>query len=179
MINEKNSLLMVIDVQEKLLPVIDEYEKMTKRIIETIDAAKEIDIPMILTEHFPDKLGRTDPKIRDYFSEDRIYSKTIVSCCGDETIRNFAKNSDKTEFILIGIEAHICVFQTAMDLLELGKKVYIVEDATSSRDPKSKEIAFQRLRQHGAEIINFEMLIFEWVRGGQHPNFRSMIKRIK
>lgn len=179
MIDVNKSSVIVIDVQEKLIEHIYEHEKMTKRILEVIDAAREVSVPVILTEHFPDKLGLNVPEIRELFSKEDLIIKSAVSCCGSEEFKERVFKDGKEHFILVGIESHICVLQTAMDLLEMGKKVYIVADAVSSRAKDSKELAFERLRQHGVEIINFEMLIFEWVRGGSHPNFKTMIKRVK
>ena len=179
MLCDRKSVLIVIDMQEKLLPVMHEKNLVTDEVIKAINAAKHMDIPLYLTEHFSNKLGKTIPSIREHFSDENIYEKTAMSCCADQKFRHFVEQTKSSQFILVGIETHICIYQTAFDLLNMGKEVYVIEEAISSRSHASKILALQRLKQKGAEIINFEMLVFEWLRDANHPKFKSMIQWLK
>ena len=179
LVDEKQSLLVTIDIQEKLIPTIYQNEYLLEQNKKILQAAQLLNIPKILTEHFPHKLGPTAPEIKSYFTDHEIIEKTDMSCCENQDFSSKIKNMHKEHIILTGIEAHVCVLQTAIQLHEMNKKVYVVSDAISARAPNSTSIAIERMRHHGIEIINFEMLLFEWIRCGDHPQFKPLIQLIK
>jgi nicotinamidase-related amidase len=172
----KDSLLVVIDVQGKLAEAMCDREELFENICRLAKSAKLLDIPILVTEQLPDKLGPTRKEIADPLAGAPFITKSSFSCCGEPKFIEALKSSGKKQVVLCGIEAHICVTQTALELLTQGFAVYLVADAVSSRSPNSKQLAIERMRHHGAEIITTEMALFEWLRDAAHPSFREVRK---
>ncbi|PIF34217.1 nicotinamidase-related amidase [Flavobacterium sp. 9] len=170
-----NSTLLVIDVQEKLLPKIYENQEVMKNVIWAIDLAKTIGIPMLLTEHCPEKIGTTPAIIREKFEEIDIVTKTYFSAFREGNLLEHIQKERK-QIIVAGTEAHICVQQTVLDFLELGYKVFILDSAVGTRNPIDKERALQRMQQNGAEIITKDMLAFEWLEKAETELFKIVLK---
>ncbi|TPG45220.1 isochorismatase family protein [Flavobacterium pectinovorum] len=171
-----NSTLIVIDVQERLLPKIHESEEILKNVIWAIDLARTIGIPIILTEHCPHKIGTTPDIIRDKFEETDIVTKTYFSAVREgNLLENIQKG--RKQIIIAGTEAHICVQQTVLDLLELDYEVFILDSAVGTRNPIDKERALNRMQHNGAEIITRDMLAFEWLEKAETELFKIVLNR--
>lgn len=176
MLTAKDSLLVVIDVQGKLAEAMYDRAELFANICRLTKSAKLLSIPVLVTEQLPDKLGSTRKEIAGPLAEAPIIPKSSFSCCGEPKFIEALKLSGKKQIVLCGIEAHICVTQTALDLLAQGFDVYLAADAVSSRSPDNKQLAIERMRQHGAEIITTEMALFEWLSDAAHPAFREIRK---
>lgn len=176
-LSAKNSLLIVVDLQTKLSAAMPEAEAelMTANAHSLVEAAELLGIPVLLTEQYPKGLGSTDTTITDILSEGTlIFDKTGFSCCTAEGFTDTVANTDRKQIILIGQEAHVCVLQTALELMHLGYQVQIAEDAICSRKAEHKFYALQRMQQQGATITNYESVLFEWVKDSAHPEFKKI-----
>lgn len=172
-----NSLLIVVDLQTKLSAAMleTEAELMRSNACSLVEAAGLLSIPVLLTEQYPKGLGPTDATITDLLSEDTlIFDKTGFSCCAAEGFTDTVANTDRQQIILVGQETHVCVLQTALELIHLGYQVHVVEDAMCSRKAEHKFYALQRMQQQGATITNYESVLFEWVRDSTHPEFKKI-----
>ncbi|MGZ8193702.1 MAG: isochorismatase family protein, partial [Methylobacter sp.] len=157
LLSAENSLLVVVDLQAKLSTAMPESdaELMTTNIGILLDTATILNIPVLLTEQYPKGLGPTVISIAEKLPETtRIFDKTGFSCCAANGFCKALENSGRQQIILAGQEAHVCVLQTALELVHVGYQVYIVEDAVCSRNTKHKFYALQRLQQHGITITN-------------------------
>jgi isochorismate hydrolase len=175
-VERQECILAVIDVQEKLLPVIADKESMLQNIIRLIKVCRITDIPVIVTEQ--EKLGNTVAEIRKEFSAESAIQKVHFNSFA---CRNFAEQIEKTgrkTLILTGVEAHICVTQTALHALPFYN-VQIVSDAVSSRLPDNRNVALQRLRDAGATITSTEMFIYEILQKAGTEEFRSVLPLVK
>jgi len=179
LITKEAAALVVIDVQEKLFAHMAEKEKLTENLTKLIQFARIIKIPIVLTEQYPKGLGPTIPQIKALAPNLQPIEKLEFSCFGSQKFREtFATTQVKT-LILSGIEAHICVAQTAIEGLENGFRTCVVEDATSSRNPEDKATAIQRMRQNGVTVVSTEMLIYELLKKAGTPEFRETLKLVK
>ncbi|MDO9168613.1 MAG: isochorismatase family protein [Methylobacter sp.] len=177
LLSVKNSLLIVVDLQTTLSAAMPEAEAelMTANARSLVEAAGLLSIPVLLTEQYPQGLGSTDTSITDLLSEDTlIFDKTGFSCCAADGFTDTVANTDRKQVILIGQEAHVCVLQTALELLHLGYQVHVVEDAICSRKAEHKFYALQRMQQQNATITNYESVLFEWVKDSRYPEFKKI-----
>jgi len=170
------SILIIIDLQEKLMPVIADGERVLKRAVLLAQAARLLDIPVLGTAQQPLRLGPTVPAIHSLL--DKNIEKTgFDACAGKEFLA--ALEGGRDELIVLGCEAHVCVLQTVLGLLHRRHKVRLVVDATGSRDNANKAAAIHRAQAAGADIVSSEMVMFEWMRNSEHPQFRQILKLIK
>ncbi len=173
------SQLVVIDVQEKLSAAMpaEPLRLMLKQSQILLQAAKLLAVPVILTEQYAKGLGSTVNELRN-LTEVKAIDKTAFSCCQVASFNRLLVG-DKPQMILLGMESHICVLQTALDLLARGKQVFVVEDAVISRHSDHKHNALARLRQAGCIITNAESVLFEWLRVAQGDNFKTISQLIR
>lgn len=176
MLTAKDSLLVVIDVQGKLAEAMCDRAELFENICRLAKSAKLLGIPVLVTEQLPDKLGPTRKEIAEPLAEAPFITKSSFSCCGEPKFVEALRASGKNQVVLCGIEAHICVTQTALELLTRSFDVYLAADAVASRSPDNKQLALERMRHHGAEIITAETALFEWLRDAAHPAFREVRK---
>ena len=177
LLSAKNSLLIIVDLQTKLSAVMPETEAklITANTGSLLEAAGLLNIPVLLTEQYPKGLGSTDTSIAKKLPETtQVFEKTGFSCCLAEGFCNTLESSDRKQIILAGLEAHVCVLQTALELHHNGYQVYVVEDAICSRKAEHKFFALQRMQQQGITITNHESVLFEWLRDASHPDFRRI-----
>ncbi len=170
------SLLLVIDLQQKLMPVIADGERVLKRAMLLAQAARLLGIPVVGTAQQPLRLGPTMPDIHALL--DKTIEKTGFDACASADFLA-ALEGDRDELIVLGCEAHVCVLQTALGLLHRKRKVRLVADAIGSRDNADKAAAISRAQAAGADILSSEMVMFEWMRDSEHPQFRQILKLIK
>lgn len=175
LMNANESALLIIDVQEKLMPAIHDGTNVLAQNIRLATIASLLGLPVIATEQTPEKLGVNHPDIKRLC--DRTLVKTHFDACVDGLPAAFL--SACKEVVISGCEAHVCMLQTAMTLLQNGFRVWVVTDATGSRKVTDRDAAFTRLAQAGAHLVTLEMVAFEWLRDSRHPLFREVLKLIK
>ena len=174
-IKSTEALLLIIDVQEKLVNMLEDNE-VKNNAIKIAKACGILEIPTVITEQYPKGLGSTIAEIKEALPNAEYIEKTTFSALKDEKVNKFLSQK---QVIIFGIESHICVLQTAMDLLSQGYEVFVVQNACGSRDEKNKQAALRRLIHAGAQIVTTEMVLFELLEGSKHPNFKEVQALIK
>ncbi len=176
LISKQNSVLVVIDVQEAINPVMMEPRKVIKYSTNLVKIANELNIPHIITEQVPEKLGQTIIDIREQTIMQNVVAKSAFSCCKEATFMEKLHASQKKQVIITGIESHVCVMQTAFDLKERGFEVFVVADAISSRKKLDFDTACNRMRDGGIHIVTYEMVVFELLQDAKSPEFKTISK---
>ena len=175
LIDIQRSQLLVIDLQERLLPAIHEHERLLTNVIWLIGAAQKVGVPVAAVEQYPKGLGRTVRKVRALLPDGAIAPKVRFSAVAAHCLSGLP-GSDRAQIVLVGIETHVCLLQTALELMEEGKEVYVVADCVGSRRESDRELALARMRQEGARIVSREMVVFEWLGDAGTPLFRDVSK---
>jgi len=179
MLEIQNACLVVIDVQGKLAQLMVDKESLFRNTQILIQAAKILGIPILWCQQVPEALGPTLPEIAELLTGIEPIDKASFSCCGEERFTAELNAIGREQVLLCGIETHVCVYQTAMDLMEGGLDVTVVADAVSSRTEQNRQIALARLAAEGANVSSTEMVLFELLRTAQHPRFRQIAKLVK
>ena len=172
-INE--ATLLIIDVQEKLVSMLND-ENVKSDSIKLARAASILDIQTVITEQYPKGLGFTIQEIKDVLPNAEYVEKTSFSAFKEDDVKKLLSNK---QVILFGIETHICVLQTAMDLLNEGYEVFVIQNACGSRNEENKNAALRRLIHSGAQIVTTEMVLFELLESSKHPKFKEVQALIK
>jgi len=168
--------LLVVDVQERLLPAMAEPDLVTGGCAKLVTAAKRLAVPVVVSEQYPKGLGPTVAALKD---AGPVCAKLTFSCADDEGIARAIEGNNRPLLVICGIEAHVCVLQSALGFKAKGYDVAVVWDATSSRKLADKELAAHRLRAEGVSIVNVEMTIFEWLHAAGTPQFKELSALIK
>jgi len=179
MLDQKSTVLVIIDVQGKLAQIMHDRDTLFKNLHILVSGVKLLNIPIIWMEQVPDKLGSTIPEIKDALIDQKPIIKDVFSCMKNEEFNNQIKRINPNDIILAGIESHICVYQTAMDLLEKKYNVHIVADAISSRISENKELGIERMLLEGAMKTSVEMLLFEIQGEAKGDRFRQISRLVK
>ena len=179
MLDLKSTVLVIIDVQGKLAQIMHDRDTLFKNLHILVSGVKLLNIPIIWMEQVPDKLGSTIPEIKDVLIDQKPIIKDVFSCMKNEEFNNQIKRINPNDIILAGIESHVCVYQTAMDLLEKKYNVHIVADAISSRISENKELGIERMLLEGAMKTSVEMLLFEIQGEAKGDRFRQISKLVK
>ncbi len=174
LIQQDNSCLLVVDIQGKLVPAVADNETMIKHSKWLIEVATILDIPLLTSEQYPQGLGGTIEEIDQLLPSDGKMEKIHFSCASDNSCLEKINSSQRNQIVIIGMEAHVCVMQTAFGLKDAGKEVYIVADAVGSRNPADKDLALQRMREYGIHIVSREMVAFEWMQKSGTAEFRKI-----
>jgi len=178
MLSRRSSLLVVVDVQEKLAPLIHETERLVANCLKLVQCAKLFEVPAVATEQYPQGLGPTIPSLASFFPNRPV--KLRFSCAEVLNWPAAAERDDhRFQVILCGIEAHVCVLQTAFDLLALGYQVYFIADACSSRRQLDWQIAMERIQAAGAVVMTTESVLFEWCETAEAPEFKQFVSIVK
>lgn len=175
-VDPHSSALAVIDIQQKLMPAIANGRQVMANAHRLLEAARLLDIPRIFTEQYPEGLGHTAPDLTAGMNEPVLEKMTFDACRGDLVDQLV---TGRKQLVVAGCEAHVCVLQTVLGLLEFGIKVFVVSDAVGSRLPDNRLAALQRMAAHGAEIVSTEMVLFEWLGSAEHPQFRQVLQLVK
>jgi nicotinamidase-related amidase len=173
-LEKEDALLVIIDVQEKLFAVMDQQEKVSRNIDLLIRTAKRFGLPILITEQYPQGLGGTIAPLKEPLGDIEALSKVSFSCCQADSFRERLRELGKRMVILTGMEAHICVLQTALDLLQAGYRVHVPIDAICSRRKENWKVAVQQLSQAGAVITCTETLAFELLREAGTEDFKAL-----
>lgn len=171
--------LLVVDIQERLLPHIADVENLLSRGLLAIRAAREMEIPITLSEQYPEKLGPTAAELLRAAGDAPRVTKRTFSTLADPTARDHVTRLRRPTLLLIGIETHVCVQQTALDLLAAGMMPVLLADAVSSRRPTDHEIALQRMRSAGAVVTTVESALYELMHEAGTPLFRKILPLVR
>lgn len=177
-INEKDCLLLIIDIQEKLVKMINN-SLIINNATKIAKTARILNLPTIITEQYPKGLGNTIEGIKNEITDAKYLEKTNFSALNEFSIEEEITKANKKQIIILGIETHICVLQTAFDLLKEGYEVFVIKDASASRSEENNNLALQRLIHAGAQILSTEMVIFELLKSSKHPNFKEIQALVK
>ncbi len=175
---DKDTALLVIDIQEKLINALEDSDKMIKNTKALLKAFKIYDMPKLATEQYPKGLGNTIDEILENLDKDHIYSKTTFDSITEE-VYDFLEENEIKKVIVVGAEAHVCVFQTVRRLLMEKREVYLVEDAISSFSNKQKEVAMNLMKGMGAFVLNTEMILFDLAQDSKSEHFKEISNIIK
>nr|WP_319399254.1 hydrolase [uncultured Carboxylicivirga sp.] len=174
-----NAVAMIVDVQERLFPHIHEHEQLAANIEILIQGLQALKVPVIVSEQYKKGLGDTIESIEKLIASDPHVEKMAFSCCDEPKLMEETELTGKRFVILAGMETHICVLQTAIDLIERGYHPVVVEDCVSSRTLANKQNAIARLRQEGAIVTSYESLLFELCRFAGSDTFKAISKLVK
>ncbi|MBX3421707.1 MAG: hydrolase [Pirellulaceae bacterium] len=174
-----DALLLVVDVQGKLARMMDQSESVIRQLQILIDGCRLLELPVVWAEQLPDKLGATLPEIADRLQGLQPHIKYSFGCCGDEALYREIQATGRRQVILCGIEAHVCVWQTAFTLRQDGYQVHLICDAVSSRSAVNREIGVQRMAASGVHLSCVELALFELMVDARHPKFRDVTKLLK
>ncbi|VGO16727.1 Isochorismatase [Pontiella desulfatans] len=179
MLKKEEAVLVFIDVQGRLHGIMDGKEELDANLEKLVKCAQLLEVPVVGTEQIPEKLGPTSEPFKSLLADEVVVSKSAFSCCGEPMFMEQLERLGRRQFILVGIETHVCVYQTAVDLLEMGSEVFVVADAVSSRAPENKVLALQAMRAAGAQVIPTETALFALLRDAADLRFKELLKLIK
>lgn len=176
------SILVIVDVQEPFARAMGDREKMTSNIATLVRVARINQVPIIVTEQNPSRLGPTVPELSSLLKELSSYDpigKMVFSCCAVEPFIQRVYDSGRDTLILVGMEAHVCIAQTALDALNMGYRTHVVQDAVTSRHPSDYSTAMEKLRHAGAIITSTEMVAYELIGEAGTPQFKQTMEFLR
>lgn len=176
LLDSKKSALLLIDVQEKLIPTIRDNSQLIANCVWLLKVAQRLQVPILASEQYAKGLGPTIAQLRELVPQDALMEKRHFSCVSDPGCLQKIMAVNRSQIVVIGIEAHVCVMQTAMELEAKGKEIYVVADAIASRNDLDKQLAIQRMHAAGISIITKEMVLFEWLHQAGTPEFKEISK---
>ena len=178
-ITKENTVGLIIDFQERLFPVMWEKEQLLKNCTTLIKGWNELGLPVVATQQYTKGLGDTVAEIKNTVPGFNFIEKRAFSCCDEPKVIEKLKELDAKNIIICGIESHVCVLQTAIDLKEAGFKPVVVADCVSSRTKENIELAKERFRFENIMMTSFESILFELTRSSGAPEFRAISKLVK
>lgn len=180
-LEEKSCALLVVDLQEKFVPVVSNWEDTVKATVRLIRFFRLIQAPVVATEQYPKGLGHTVSPILEALKGNPtpVLEKTAFSVCASELCRKVIEMVKRPQWVVCGIEAHVCIQQTVFDLLDLGHDVFLPADAVSSRHPYDEKTALERMARDGAVVTTSESLVFDALRDAKHPHFKEAVALVK
>jgi hypothetical protein len=170
---------LLIDIQEKLFPHMDQKEALLRKCIMLVEGLKVLGVPFVLTEQYPKGLGPTLEEVSKLAGLDPKIEKTAFSCCDEPAMLQTVVMQERKTMIVCGIEAHVCVMQTVVDLIASGYQAVVVEDCISSRNPMDLRVAVERMRAEGAVITTCESILFELARVSGTDEFKAISRLVK
>lgn len=173
LMNARDSALLVVDVQERLLPHIHDWQRVLENVAWLVKVAQKLDVPVMASEQYPKGIGATHADVAALLPKEAIVEKLHFSCVAAHCLTPLAAAS-RRQIVVCGIESHVCVQQTALDLKRNGKEVFIVDEAVGSRRPSDKALALERMRAHGIDVVSREMVAFEWLHQAGTPVFKEI-----
>jgi len=179
MLDREKTALLVVDVQERLFPHIHGHEALADSLSRMVRGAAALALPVVVTEQYVKGLGPTLGLLREEIEPFDPVEKMCFSCLGEPSLLDRIGKTGAKEILLSGIEAHVCVYQTACDLLERGYGVHLLADCVGSRSPRNLELAVRRMEKLGASLTSMEMALFELMRVAGTPEFRKISKIVK
>lgn len=175
----EDTVLLVIDMQDRLLPAIHDHEATTAQVVKLIDGCNALDIPVLVTEQYRKGLGETVPQVSDHFPDDVIIEEKLKFSVYTKAVREHLATLGRKRVIICGIETHVCVLQSALDLAQAGYITGVTTDAVSSRRPTDRDTALTRMEQAGVIPLTVEMVLLELVFEAGTDEFKSILPIIK
>ncbi|AKJ64984.1 hydrolase [Kiritimatiella glycovorans] len=179
MLHENRTLTVIVDVQEKLFDAMAGRDELLRGLRILAQGSRALRVPLLYTEQLPDKLGPTVEPLRELLPEPATASKSAFSCWREPAFARAVRAADRPEILLAGIETHVCILQTARDLLDRGFAVHVVADAVSSRRTRDRDLALQAMRDEGARITCTEAALLEMLGDAQRPEFKEILALIR
>jgi len=179
LLKPQTTALLIIDIQERILPVINNYQRVVDNTLKLIKGFKVLSLPIYFTEQYPKGLGPTIQSIKEELADLKPFNKMSFSCSGAENLFDELNTKNLKQIVVCGIEAHVCVQQTVLDLIENGFQVNLASDAVSSRKEIDYSVALQRMQHHGAELTTTEAILFELLNVCGTPQFKEISKIVK
>jgi nicotinamidase-related amidase len=179
MLSQTNAVLIIIDIQGNLAQAMYDKENLFANSVKLIQGFEAFNLPIIVTEQIPQKLGQTIPQITAQLEGINPIAKETFSCWDDRNFIKQLKGLSRKHIVLAGIECHVCVYQTALDLISNGYNVHLVADAVSSRTPENRQVGIEAMKSSGAHITSTEMVLFELLRTAADPKFKDIFKIVK
>ncbi len=179
MMNAESSQLLLIDIQERLAPATLDGDRTVQNAGILLDAAALLDVPHTISEQYPRGLGPTAAAVLEKADPARAFDKVHFSCQADDRLAGVLAAAGRPDVVVCGLEAHVCVLQTALGLMEAGYRVHVVADAIASRTAQNRDLAVERMRAAGVGIVSTEMVLFEWLGTAGHPEFRAVSALIR
>ena len=179
MILSDNTFLIMIDIQGKLWNVMYEKEALLENAQRLVKGLQVMGVPIVLTEQNPRGLGPTLPELMQLMPRVQPLPKFAFGCCQDKGFQEAINNLKRKQVLICGIESHICVYQTSLELLSSGYEVQVVADVVSSRAVRNRDISLARMQSEGAKLTTTEMVLYELLRTAENPLFREMLKVVK
>ncbi|MDA3880323.1 MAG: hydrolase [Prolixibacteraceae bacterium] len=178
-LRKENTLGVVIDIQERLFPVMSNKELLLENCKKLIGGLNVLETPLLVTQQYTKGLGATLPELSDMVNEFSPIEKTSFSCYDEPDFIGALEETDRKNVIICGIESHVCVLQTALDLKEAGYSPVVVFDCISSRNESDKALALERFRHEGIMVSGTESVLFELTKGAKAPEFKAISKIVK
>lgn len=180
LLERKRAALAVIDIQEKFRMVMPSFDEVAEKISVMVQGCVALGVPIVVTEQYPQGLGQTAAEVSSYLPENLLpIEKLCFSSCGVADFDLQLRERHIEQVMLVGIEAHICVSQTAHDLLQLGYQVHLISDAIGARFPHNRDVALTKMQKAGAILSSVEMALFELLKSADAPEFKTVQKLIK
>lgn len=173
LMDRDQSALLVVDIQERLLPHIHEGQAVLDHAVWLVKVAQKLGVPVMVTEQYPKGIGPTVAVLRELTFPENVAEKLHFSCVAANCLDRLP-GSERPQVVVAGTESHVCVLQTVLGLLGQGKQVFVVAEAVGSRRPSDKALALERMRANGAEIVSREMVAFEWLKQAGSEEFRAV-----
>jgi nicotinamidase-related amidase len=179
MLSRAAAVLVIIDIQGNLAQAMFDKENLFANTVKLIRGFKVFNLPVIVTEQTPQKLGQTIPQIAAELEGTKPIAKETFSCWADVHFREKTEALNRRHIVLLGIESHVCVYQTALDLIQNGYNIHLIADAVSSRTKENREIGLAAMKSAGAQLTSTEMVLFELLRSAADPKFKEIYKIVK
>jgi nicotinamidase-related amidase len=176
LIDREDSLLLVVDIQDKLVPAVIEPEALIQGTGQLLEIAELLKVSYLISEQYPQGLGRTVAPLMAIANEHCYIDKQHFSCASDPACLERIRQCQRNQIIICGMEAHVCVLQTAIELKQQGFEVFVVSDLISSRSEDDRDAALRRFQQHQLQLVSKEMVIFEWLEKSGTDAFRTISK---
>jgi nicotinamidase-related amidase len=178
-LNAASTALLLIDFQEKLFPAMHDKDKLLRNVVKLVQGAKVLEIPIMITEQYPKGLGPTIPEIKSLIPDIKPVEKVCFNCCDEDLFCSALDGLKRKQVLIAGIEAHICVYQTALALVGAGYDVQVVGDCVASREPENKVTALSRMVGEGVSLTTMEMALFELLKEAKGDKFKQISNIVK
>ena len=179
MLNTEESVLVLVDFQERLAEIVHRRELVVPNVLRLIKGCQALGVPILPTLQVPEKLGPMPPELVEVLGDVKVISKAVFSALREPAFLLALRQSGRNQVLLTGIEAHVCVLQTGLDLLDAGYQVHAISDAVFSRTAENQQVALARLHDAGATVSSVEIALFELIRTSTHPQFKTISTLIK
>lgn len=178
LLERDRSQLLMVDIQERLLPAMSDPATVVRNGERLLEAARTLAVPVVVSEQYPAGLGRTVPELAGLAPANAVHDKVEFSCFANPALHTTLSGAGR-QTVIFGIEAHVCVLQTALEMAAASHDVTIVVDAIGSRGVESKEVALRRMQDSGVRLATTEMILFEWLRHAGTPEFKAISRLIR